>query len=121
MARGLNYVPKPFVSRILVENATVYDNAVYREIEAFAERFMHKHGLKIIFNDEAIEELIRMSVDQDKSVRDVCEDRFKDYEFGLKLIADKTGKRSFHITREAVDHPDLELSHWVVESYPRND
>ena len=113
--------PGKALEDILVENATLYDNAIHREVEAFAERFMHKHGLEIVFDDSAIEELIRISVDQDKSVRDICENRFKDYEFGLKLIADKTGKQSFQITRKAVENPDLELSHWVVESYPRGD
>jgi hypothetical protein len=50
-------------------------------------------------------------------VRDLCHARFKDYQFGLKLIAQNTGQQEFVIDEDAVEAPDKVLSDWVVKSY----
>jgi hypothetical protein len=50
-------------------------------------------------------------------VRDFCAARFKDYQYGLKLIAQNTGQKEFEIGLEAVEAPDKALSDWVVKSY----
>ena len=51
------------------------------------------------------------------SVRDLCAEKFKDYQFGLKLVAQNTGQESFTIDHDAVAAPDQILSDWVVASY----
>ena len=50
-------------------------------------------------------------------MRDVCTEKFKDFQFGLKLILQNTGQREFIIGPETVDAPDKALSEWVVASY----
>ena len=50
-------------------------------------------------------------------VRDLCAERFKDYQFGLKLVAQNTGREEFMIDADAVEAPDKVLSDWVVASY----
>jgi hypothetical protein len=47
----------------------------------------------------------------------VCTERFKDFQFGLQLIAQNTGQREFEVDPTAVDEPDKTLSDWVVASY----
>jgi hypothetical protein len=67
-----------------------------------------------------MEALAGMSIESDKTVRALCEDRFKDFEFGLRLVADKRGITSFTVTPEAVANPDRELSKWVMENFPQD-
>ena len=43
--------------------------------------------------------------------------RFKDFHFGLKLIAQNSGQQEFVIDADAVEMPDKVLSDWVVASY----
>jgi hypothetical protein len=43
--------------------------------------------------------------------------RFKDFQFGLKLISKNTGQDVFTIDVDAVNAPDKILSEWVVKSY----
>jgi len=43
--------------------------------------------------------------------------RFKDYQFGLKLISQNTGREEFVIDVHSVEAPDKVLSEWVVASY----
>ena len=50
-------------------------------------------------------------------MRDIWVDRFKDYQFGLKLIAQNTGLKTFEIDKAAAENPDKKLSDWVVASY----
>ena len=58
-----------------------------------------------------------MALEQSVPVRDLCAARFKDYQFGLKLIAQNTGQQEFIIDADAVEAPDKVLSDWVVKSY----
>ena len=50
-------------------------------------------------------------------VRDFCAAHFKDFQFGLKLVAQNTGQQEFKLDVDAVKAPDKTLSQWVVESY----
>ena len=65
----------------------------------------------------AIERLIELSLAADKTIRALCEEKFRDFHHGLKLIARDGEPRRFVITREVVDAPDKVLSRWVVERF----
>ena len=61
--------------------------------------------------------LVTQALARNQPVRDLCADRFKDYQFGLKLVAQNTGRDEFEIDAPAVESPDKVLSEWVVASY----
>jgi len=86
-------------------------------VHEFAQRFQETHGLKITFTEAAADRLVSLALDQSKPVRDMCAERFKDFQFGLKLIAQNTGQKEFAIDLDAVEAPDRILSEWVVASY----
>jgi ATP-dependent Clp protease ATP-binding subunit ClpX len=86
-------------------------------VHDFAERFREIHKLTIRFTDSAADKIVSESLEQGMHVRDLCATRFKDFQFGLKLIAQNTGQTEFEINIEAVDAPDKVLSEWVVKSY----
>jgi len=65
--------------------------------------------------------LVEMSVEQDKSAKTICEQKFKDFQHGLKIISNNTGQSSFVISRRLVENPDKELSNWIVESFKKAD
>ena len=50
-------------------------------------------------------------------MRDLCAEKFKDFQFGLRLISQNTGQREFTLDADAVEAPDKRLSDWVVASY----
>ena len=86
-------------------------------VDEFARRFHDAHGLKLQFTPAAVERIVALATEQSKPVRDFCADKFKDYQFGLKLIAQNTGRKEFAIDADAIDNPDKVLSDLVVESY----
>src|SRR5215831_10717220 len=82
-------------------------------VEEFARRFEECHGMMLKFTDAAADMLVNEALDKAQSVRDLCSRRFKDFQFGLKLIAQNSGQKEFVIDTDAVQAPDRLLSDWV--------
>ena len=88
-----------------------------RLVDEFALRFQEQHGMIITFTSSARDLLVSEALGNSQSVRDLCANRFKDFHFGLKLIAQNSGRKEFVIDHDAVEAPDKVLSEWVVASY----
>ena len=88
-----------------------------RLVHEFGERFYDSHKLKLVFTDDAADLLAQESERDGLPIRDLCATKFKDYQFGLKLIAQNTGQQEFTIDPAVVSEPDKTLSDWVVASY----
>jgi ATP-dependent Clp protease ATP-binding subunit ClpX len=86
-------------------------------VEEYARRFQEQHGMKLRFTGPAVEMLAGEALEKSQSVRDLCASRFKDFQFGLKLIAQNSRQEEFVIDVDAVRNPDKVLSEWVVASY----
>ena len=110
--------PDDTLSKMLQENLSSQNREPLREeVRNFAEKFKEIHGLPLKFRKDAVEALVDISISSGKSIEDICGDKFRDYEFGLKLIARNTKKSSFDITKKVIEAPDKELSKWVVSSF----
>jgi ATP-dependent protease Clp ATPase subunit len=104
--------------RKMLEDPKQEERLVARQlIEEFAMRFRETHGMAIRFTDPATEWLVSEALEKSQSVRDVCATRFKDFHFGLKLVAQNSGQQEFVLDTDAVKEPDKVLSEWVVASY----
>ena len=87
------------------------------EVAAFADRFRAEHGLDLVFQDDAVDLLVELSITRDKTMGAIFREKFKDLAYGLKLISKNTGRTRFEITRAVADAPEQELSRWIVESF----
>jgi ATP-dependent Clp protease ATP-binding subunit ClpX len=87
------------------------------EMEAFCRNFSTQHGVDLVFTDEALGRLAGEAADQGRSLLQLCGQRFRDVQFGLKLIQKNTGRTSFEFGVESVEDPDKYLSDLVVQSY----
>ena len=109
--------PQDTLMRLLKENAAQQSDVLKADVAAFAARFQKDYGFELVFDDGAIARLIELSLAADKTIRALCEEKFRDFQHGLKLIAREGEPRRFQITREVIDAPDKVLSRWVVESF----
>ncbi|MCL5098424.1 MAG: AAA family ATPase, partial [Candidatus Omnitrophica bacterium] len=109
--------PAAELRKLLEEHKRVEQVIARQVVDEFAERFQKSHGLKIEFTEAAADRIVALALEQGVSVRDICAARFKDYQFGLKLISKNTGKQEFTLDFDAVDAPDKVLSDWVIASY----
>jgi endopeptidase Clp ATP-binding regulatory subunit ClpX len=102
----------------MLADPKVEEKIVARElVEEFGRRFSESHGIKISFTPAAAELLANEALEKRQPVRDLCAQRFKNFHFGLKLIAHNANRQEFVIGTEAVEAPDKVLSDWVVASY----
>jgi endopeptidase Clp ATP-binding regulatory subunit ClpX len=109
--------PRAGLESVLAQQALEENEVGHQLVNDFAGRFAELHGLRIRFTKAASELLVKTALEQGVSVRERCYSKFKDFQFGLKLIAQNTGQREFIIDRDAVEEPDRVLSDWVVKSY----
>ncbi|MEJ6572126.1 MAG: AAA family ATPase [Akkermansiaceae bacterium] len=87
------------------------------EADLFCRSFFEKHAIRLQFTDEAVNSLGEEAAEQARSVLQICQQRFKDYQFGFKLIQKNIGKGKFELGKEAVEDADKFLSECVVQSY----
>jgi len=92
-----------------------------REVDAFRRDFQEEHGVELVFNPEALKMLAEEAAEQGRSLLQLCRQRFRDVQFGLRLIQKNTGRTTFEIGPEAVKDPDKYLSDLVVKSYRSSD
>ena len=117
VTRDLVENPVKGLESMLKESEREEHKVLHQLVHEFAQRFKEAHGLTIRFTDDAAETLVETALSSGVAVRDLCATRFKDYQFGLKLIAQNTGQQEFVIDRPSVNAPDQTLSDWVVASY----
>lgn len=109
--------PLAALRQLLDDSAKEERQVLHQIVHQFAERFKQEHALAIRFTTDAADWLVARALEQKVHVRDLCAARFKDFQFGLKLIAQNTGRQEFEIDRPAAEAPDKVLSEWVVASY----
>jgi ATP-dependent Clp protease ATP-binding subunit ClpX len=93
----------------------------YNEIKQIELYFFKSHDINIVFEEEAIDYIIERLVVTDAKIKTFYRKLTDDFELGLKLIMEKSGKNRFFISRQALVDPDefistlikRELSHQV--------
>lgn len=109
--------PAAALAKLLAESTNEVRTGLRPEIAQFADHFAKEHGLRLRFTDAAADRLVSLAVGSGRGAIDLCRERFKDFQFGLKLIAANTGRQEFVIDAAVVDDPERTLSDWVVASY----
>lgn len=109
--------PTSEVRELLRKNSDAQREHLKAAVQDFAQRFKRDHGFELVFVDEAITGLVEESLRRDKTIRGLCEEKFRDFHHGLTLISRNSGTTTFSITRPVVENPEKELSRWVVASF----
>jgi endopeptidase Clp ATP-binding regulatory subunit ClpX len=109
--------PGEELNRLLASHRAEEKNLGSQRAHEFAAQFSQTHGILVRFTEEAAQFLATSADQQGKSVFDLCQERFRDLQFGLKLISQNTQQTEFLLDRPMVEAPDKVLSEWVVSSY----
>ncbi len=94
---------------------------VAEEIAVFVDELCAKENVRLQFAEDAVRAIGEKATERHMSALGLCQQLFKDYHFGLKLIAKNTGQSEFTLTAAAVENPDGFLSEMVVASYKDGD
>jgi ATP-dependent protease Clp ATPase subunit len=109
--------PTERLTKMLLDNADLVRENIVSELKNFATRFAEETGFKLKFAQDAQDALAEKSIEQDKSVSAICYTLFKDYKHGLAIVSRNTNKKTWTLTRKAIENPDKFLSDLVVKSF----
>ena len=109
--------PSASLKELIEDNQGLLDENMLEDVDRFVDAFKREHGLELRFRKAAKVAVVKEATAENRSVLALCEKKFKDFEHGLKIISQRTGKHSFVLDKKAIDDPDKELSRWVVESF----
>ena len=107
------------LQELLKKKETVRREAIASEIKGFSDDFKREHGLEIVFNKQAMDTLVDLCLAANKSGHALCLERFRDCEYGLKMIARNTGEIVFTVTKKFVEDPAEELSRRIAKSFEK--
>jgi ATP-dependent Clp protease ATP-binding subunit ClpX len=86
-------------------------------VRQFASVFSQKHGVQFEIEEDAIVKIVERARESGSNVTDFCNNLFKDYPYGLKLLRDRDSNLKFKVPVSAIENPDKFLSERVVEFY----
>lgn len=87
------------------------------EIKRLELYFYKNHDINIVMEDDAIDYIIEQFVNTAIDVEDIYNKLTIDFEYGLKLVREKTGRNRFFITRDALVSPESYVSKLLKEDY----
>jgi endopeptidase Clp ATP-binding regulatory subunit ClpX len=102
-----------------VDGAVEEIRAIHEAAREFAEKFSRRNDLEMSFTEEAIDRLVETVWKERLDPADYLGRSFQNYEHGLKLIREKTGKREFLISAEGMENPEQFLNGMIQETYRR--
>jgi endopeptidase Clp ATP-binding regulatory subunit ClpX len=103
---------KALIAECYANNPTDVDTILtkiksyHNQVKAIELYFLKNHDINIVLEEDAIDLIIQMVLKGHILLKDVYKKLSTDFEYGLKLVRDKTGRNRFFITREALNSPE---------------
>ncbi len=117
-ASRVNIVAQAYAKNIMdIESVVKHIKSHYDEIKKMELQFFTNHDMNIVLEEDAIdfimEQLIQAPIDLKKIYHKVD----MDFKHGLKLAREKTGRRRFFITRQALLNPEAYISQMIQSEF----
>ncbi|MFO7557671.1 MAG: AAA family ATPase [Desulfobacterales bacterium] len=89
----------------------------YDEVKTLELYFFNKQDVNIVLEDDAIDYIIEQIVSGMMDFGKFSNRISNDFEYGLRLVKEKTGRNRFFITKEALVEPDSYISNLLKDRY----
>jgi len=111
-------VKKLTVDMELINNAeAVLERLIVDDgIKKFQKEFLVDHGIYLNFDNNAFTKIAEKSKSQNIRVRDLCDELFRDYFHGIRLMK----LESFTVPGDAVDNPKGFLDEYIKQNYVKD-
>jgi endopeptidase Clp ATP-binding regulatory subunit ClpX len=78
----------------------------YDEVKKIELHFFKQHDINIVLENDAVDFIIETITETEATLSDIRQGLDRDFELGLKLVQEKTGKNRFFISRDALLNPE---------------
>jgi hypothetical protein len=100
------------IGNILRKVKNYYDEAKKLEL-----LFYNRRDINIVLEDDAIDYIIEQIVNRESDFQQFSKKISIDFDLGLKLVKEKTGRTRFFITKEALEAPDTYIGKLLKNEY----
>ncbi|MDQ5986321.1 MAG: ATP-dependent Clp protease ATP-binding subunit ClpX [Syntrophus sp. SKADARSKE-3] len=100
-----------------LEQAIEDIQANHQVLHEFTKQFSERNDLDLSFTDEAVDSLTEKVWKEPQEPLDYLKRSLNNYDHGLKLVKEKTGRRQFIITGEGIERPEQFLNSLIQEAY----
>ena len=87
----------------------------YDDVKKMELYFFKNHDINVVMEEDAIDYIIGRVVSSEIHLDDFYKQLNTDFEHGLKLVREKTGRSRFFITPEALRHPETYIHRLLAE------
>lgn len=91
--------------------------SLYNQVRMFEADFYEKHGLKIHFDEQAVDAIMSLALEENTAASAICNRISADFDYGFRLIADRSGQTKFILPKQAVEKSQVYLDELIRESY----
>ena len=102
-----------------IGNAIQKTKHYYDEIKKIELNFFKNYDINLVLEEDAVDYTIELLVEKSTNLESFYQKLTKDFELGLKLILEKTGRNRFFISREALMDPEAYLNTLVKNELSR--
>jgi ATP-dependent Clp protease ATP-binding subunit ClpX len=100
-----------------IENAVKHIKSSYDAIKKIELYFFKNHDINIVLEEDAIDFIMEQLIESSVSVDDVYQKVNADFEHGLKLVREKTGRNRFYIARQALLNPEAYVRQLIQSDF----
>lgn len=99
-----------------IETAVKQIKKYYDEVKKVELYFYNKHNINVVMEDNAIDFIIEEFLNLPDNFENVYQKIVTDFEYGLNLVREKTGKTRFFIARKDLEEPDKYIGDLLKET-----
>ncbi len=93
----------------------------YDQIKDMEAYFCRTHDLDVTIHEDATDMMVLQMNNSHTTLADLHKKLTGDFEYGFRLIRDRTGKKDFVITRQALEDPEQFLNTMVKDMYTEDE
>ncbi len=92
----------------------------YDQIKRIEIDFYNKHDLNIVLEEDAIDYISEQMANHSLNIDLIYHKLSNDFEYGLKLLRDKTGKNRFFLPKDALVNPEAFLDRLITSEFKKH-
>ena len=89
-----------------------------QQVREYELRFFERFNIRLKFSEEGIDTVLAKALKAQVSVWSICENFSKDFEYGFKLVQEKTGLNRFLINPEAIENTEAYIQKLLQTYFP---
>jgi hypothetical protein len=104
-----------------IGNAVKKIKSFYDKIKKIELDFYSKHDINIVLEEDAVDAILEQLAGGTTDIKAIYEKISADFEYGFKLIREKTQRNRFFLSKQALANPENFLNQIIKSEFTKKD